>query len=160
MLFLVLKAVPIVAVVAFFGHITVGVFWKLFADRTGDAKIMAFAMDGIIKADRVFTIPGVVTIVVAGVATALVGHYSILGTGWILWGLGLFIVSGIAFGPLARTQRAILAVAQTGMQTGEQRAEYEALSKKWNVYGNVALILPFIALIVMVLKPDLPAFGH
>lgn len=150
--------IHIIAVVVFLGNILVGVFWKVFADRTGDAKIMAHTMDGIIKADRIFTIPGVIVIVVAGVATALAGHYSILGTGWILWGLGLFILAGIAFGPLSRSQRAILAVAQTGLQTPEQRAEYEALSKQWAIYGNIALILPFVALIVMVLKPNLPAF--
>jgi uncharacterized membrane protein len=158
MLYLVLKAAHVLAVVVFLGNILVGVFWKLFADRTGDAKIMAHTMDGIIKADRVFTIPGVIAIAVFGVATALVGHLSILGTGWILWGLGLFVLSGIAFGPLSRAQRGILAVAQTGMQTPKQRAEYEALSKQWTLYGNIALILPFIALVIMVLKPNLPAF--
>jgi hypothetical protein len=37
-----------------------------------------------IRSDRLFTIPGVVGIIVAGVATAIVGKRPILGTRWIL----------------------------------------------------------------------------
>ena len=158
MLYLVLKTIHVLAVVVFLGNITVGVFWKAFADRTGDANVMAHTIDGIIRADRIFTIPGVVVLAVAGVATAFAGHYSILGTGWILWGLGLFIVSGIAFGPLARAQRELLQVARTGLQTLEQQARYAAVSRQWNLYGTIATLAPLAALVVMVLKPNLPAF--
>lgn len=158
MLYAALKAVHVLAVVVFLGNVTVGVFWKAFADRTGNAAVMAHTIDGIIRADRIFTIPGVIVLALAGVATALVGHYSILGTGWILWGIGLFVVSGIAFGPLARAQRALLTVAQTGLQTADQRQQYEALSGQWNLYGTIATIAPLLALIVMVIKPSLPAF--
>ncbi len=158
MLYLALKTIHVLAVVAFLGNITVGVFWKAFADRTANATVMAHTIDGIIRADRIFTIPGVVVLFLAGMAAAGVGHYSILGTGWILWGLGLFVVSGIAFGPLARAQRQLLKVAQTGLQTEDQRQQYEALSRRWNLYGTIATLAPIAALFIMVLKPNLPAF--
>lgn len=158
MLYVVLKTVHVLAVVIFLGNIIVGGFWKAFADRTGNAAVMAHTIDGIIGADRIFTIPGVIVLLLAGLATAFVGHYSILGTGWILWGLGLFIVSGIAFGPIARAQRELLKMAQAGLQTAEQRQQYQALSNQWNVYGTIATVAPLLALVVMVLKPSLPAF--
>lgn len=158
MLYLALKTIHVLAVVAFLGNITVGVFWKVFADRTGNAAVMAHTIDGIIRADRIFTIPGVIVLALAGVAAALVGHYPILGTGWILWGIALFVISGIAFVPLARAQQALLAVAQTGLQTAEQRQQYEAISGQWNLYGTIALVAPLLALVIMVLKPSLPAF--
>lgn len=158
MLYLVLKTIHVLAVVLFLGNITVGAFWKAFADKTGKPPVMAHTIDGIIRADRIFTIPAVIVLVLAGFAAAGMGHYSILGTGWILWGLGLFVISGVAFGPIARVQRALLAVAQTGLQTAEQQAAYEALSRQWNVYGTIATVAPFAALVIMVLKPALPAF--
>ena len=151
-MFLFFKLLHVLAVIAFLGNITVGVFWKAFADRTKDLRIMAYTMDGIIKADRVFTIPGVIAIVVGGIGAEISGGYSILGTGWILWCLILFIFSGIAFGPLSRAQRRLLAAAQAG-----DAAQYEALSKAWIMYGTVALILPILAAAIMIIKPALPA---
>lgn len=158
MVYLALKTIHVLAVVAFLGNITVGVFWKAFADRTGNATVMAHTIGGIIRADRIFTIPGVIVLFLAGMAAAGVGHYSIVGTGWILWGLGLFAISGIAFGPLARAQRELLKIAQGGLQTVEDRRQYEALSARWNLYGTIATVAPIAALVIMVLKPSLPAF--
>jgi uncharacterized membrane protein len=51
-------------------------------------------------------------IVLSGVATALVGHIPVLGTGWILWSIVLFAASGAAFGPVARAQREMLDLAR------------------------------------------------
>lgn len=157
-MYLALKTVHVLAVVVFLGNIIVGGFWKAFADRTGNAAVMAHTIDGIVRADRIFTIPAVVVLFLAGMAAAGVGHYSILGTGWILWGLGLFVISGIAFGPVARAQRELLKVARAGLQTAEQREQYEAGSRRWNIFGTIATVAPIAALVIMVLKPNLPAF--
>lgn len=158
MLYLILKTIHVLAVVVFLGNVIVGGFWKAFADRTGNAAVMAHTIDGIIRADRIFTIPGVIVLLLAGLATAFTGHYSILGTGWILWGLGLFILSGIAFGPIARAQRELLKLATAGLQSDEQRRQYQALTGQWNLYGTIATVAPLLALVIMVLKPSLPAF--
>lgn len=158
MLYLALKTIHVLAVVAFVGNITVGVFWKAWADRSGNAAIMAHTIDGIIRADRIFTIPAVIVLFLAGMAAAGVGHYSVLGTGWILWGLGLFVISGLGFGPVARSQRELLKIAQMGLQTPEQRQSYEAVSGRWNVFGTLSTVAALLALVIMVLKPALPAF--
>jgi uncharacterized membrane protein len=152
-MYLFFKLLHIVAVVAFLGNITVGVFWKNFADRTKDASIIAYTMDGIIRADRIFTIPGVILIVIGGVGTAIVGGIPFFSTGWVLWGIILFVLAGIAFGPLAGVQRQLLAAAKKG-----DMAAYWTLSKKWDLYGAIALVAPLLALGIMVLKPALPAF--
>jgi len=60
--YLLLKAVHVLAVVLFLGNIVTGIFWKAHGDRTGDPRIMAHTLDGIIRSDRWFTIPGVVLI--------------------------------------------------------------------------------------------------
>lgn len=152
-MYLVLKLVHLTGVVLFLGNITVGVFWKAWADRTRDPALMAQTVDGIIRADRIFTIPGAVILVAGGVAAALVAGYPILGTGWILWALIAFALSGVAFHPLARVQRRLSAAAHAG-----DLALYDALSKSWNAWGGVALLPPVVAFVLMILKPALPAF--
>ena len=153
MLYLLLKLIHVVGVVLFLGNITVGVFWKSYADRTGNAAIMANTMDGIIAADKVFTIPGIVILVIGGFGAAFAGHIPVLSTGWLLWGFIAFILAGLAFGPLSRAQRRIAAAAHDG-----NLQEYEELSKGWTLWGSIALIFPVIALVLMILKPALPAF--
>ena len=152
-MYLILKLVHLVGVVLFLGNITVGIFWKRYADLTRNAAIMAHAMDGIIKGDRVFTIPGILIVLAGGFGAAFVGNYPILSTGWILWGLTAFIIAGLAFGPLAQTQRKLSVAAHAG-----NLAEYERLSKSWDLWGFIALALPVFAFVIMILKPALPAF--
>jgi uncharacterized membrane protein len=158
-MYLALKFIHVFAAIVFVGNITVGVLWKAMADRTRDPTIAAYTMSGIIRADRVFTIPAIVVLVIAGVGTAQVGHLSILGTGWILWAIVLLIIAGLAFGSVSRAQREIFAVAEAGANSGNMDwARYEAVSTRWNVWGMVALITPLLAVACMVLKPALPAF--
>jgi uncharacterized membrane protein len=152
-MYLVLKLVHLLGVVMFLGNITVGVFWKRYADRTRNPAIMAHTVDAIIGADRIFTIPGLIILIAGGFATAGAGHIPILSTGWILWSLIALILSGVAFSPLSRTQRQLSAAAHA-----VKMDEYERLSKAWDLWGAVALVLPFVAFAFMILKPALPAF--
>jgi uncharacterized membrane protein len=157
-MYLLLKLIHIAAVVVFLGNISLGIFWKRLADGTRKPDYMAHTIGGIIRADRLFTIPGVVVLVLAGIGTALVGGIPLLGTGWVLWGIVLISVSGLAFIPVGRAQPRLLALAEGGLTTEAELAEYRAHSHTWDVWGTVSLIAPVLALVVMVLKPNLPAF--
>ena len=158
-LFLFFKVLHVTAVIMFLGNITVGVFWKMWADRTGDVRIMAHTIDGIRLADRIFTIPGVLLLLIGGIGAALVQGYPILSTGWILWSIILLIISGIAFGPLSRAQQLLSAVAHQGIESGTMSRElYDKFSGVWNLAGSIALIAPLIAMVLMIAKPALPAF--
>ena len=160
-LFVFFKVLHIAGVVIFLGNITVGVFWKAWADRTGDARIMAYTIDGIRVADRIFTIPGIILLLVGGVGAAMVAGYPILHTGWLLWSIVLFIISGIAFGPVTQAQRLLSAVAHEGVTSGSVSRElYAKFSGVWNLAGTIALIAPPIAMVLMIVKPVLPAFHY
>jgi uncharacterized membrane protein len=154
-MYLALKLVHLAGVVLFLGNITVGVFWKRFSDRSRDAALMANTMDGIVRADRIFTIPGAAILLIGGLAAAFTGGIPILSTGWLLWGLVAFILSGLAFVPLGTTQLALAAAAHAG-----DLQEYDRLSKRWDFWGFLALALPVVAFVLMILKPTLPAFHH
>jgi uncharacterized membrane protein len=156
-MYLALKFLHVLAVIVFLGNIIVGAFWKAHADRTRNPEIIAHAIAGIIRADRIFTIPAIIVLLIGGFGAAGIGHLSILGTGWILWGLSLFIISGICFGPISRAQRELLALAQAASQSGQMDwTAYERISGRWNVFGTIATIAPVFAVAIMVLKPALP----
>jgi uncharacterized membrane protein len=157
-LYLVLKTVHIVAVIMFLGNITTGVFWKEHADRTRDARLIAHALLGIIRSDRLFTIPGVLLITIAGFGASGVGHFPVLRTGWVFWSIVLFSLSGVAFGTwVAPLQKRMLKLMRAGAESGTPDwATYQKLSRVWAFWGAVALLLPAAALILMVLKPPVP----
>ena len=155
MLYLALKALHIVSVVLFLGNIITGVFWKVHADLIGDLRARAQALDGIIKADRWFTVPGVLLIVATGVSMALLARLPMLSTLWIVASLALFGISGLAFaiavGPL---QKKLLANVRAGLAGTWDETQYNSLSRAWGLWGIVATAAPLIALVLMVMKPS------
>ena len=157
MSYFVWKLLHIAAVILFLGNITTGLFWAAHANKTRDFAVIALTFDGIIRSDRWFTIPGVIGIIVAGVAAAVTANLPILGTGWIVWSIVLFSISGIVFGIwVAPLQRELLKLAQTAKSSGLTWETYESTYGKWGLWGLVALLAPVLALILMVLKPALP----
>ena len=155
-MYLWLKLLHVAAVVAFLGNITTGLFWHAHAARTRDPRLLAHAMDGIIRSDRLFTIPGVVAIIVTGVSAAIIGGYPILGTPWILWSLILFGVSGLVFVlRVAPLQVQLKALSQAGVDPGPfDQERYQRLARAWELWGAAALLMPVAALVLMVLKPS------
>lgn len=154
MVYLFLKLLHVLFVILFLGNITIGVFWKAFAHRSKNPEQIAFAFKGIIKADKYFTMPGVIGIIIFGVGGAMHGGYPIFGTGWILWSIILFIISGAAFmAKLVPLQKKIFALASNKEKFN--REEYEKLSRQWDIWGFIALITPYLAVLLMVIKPDI-----
>ncbi len=154
-MYLWLKLIHLIAVIAFLGNITTGLFWHGHAARTRDPRLLAHTMMGIIRSDRLFTIPGVVGILVGGIAAAVTGNYPILGTGWILWTIVLFSISGLAFMlRVAPLQRELHALADAGARAGAfDYDRYHRLARRWEFWGGVALLTPVAGLFLMVLKP-------
>ena len=154
MVYLYLKLIHVLFVIMFLGNITVGVFWKVFAQKSKDPDKIAFAFKGIIKADRVFTIPGVIGITIFGFGGAIHGGLPILGTGWILWSIILFTISGIVFmAKLVPLQKQIAALAADKEKFNWD--DYNKLAKQWDFWGFISLGTPFAAAILMILKPNI-----
>ena len=156
-MYLWLKLVHVVAVIAFLGNVATGLFWHAHAARTRDPRLLAHTMDGIIRSDRLFTIPGVILIVLAGIAAAIVGKLPLLRTGWILWTIILFSISGLVFmlrvAPLQQQLRAMAGIA--GPLGLFDYDPYRRLARRWEFWGAVALATPLAGLVLMTLKPAL-----
>ena len=155
-MYLWLKVLHVMAVVLFLGNIATGLFWHAHAARTRDPKLLAHTVDGIIRSDRFFTVPGVLLIIASGVTAAILGSLPILRTSWILWALVLFGISGLIFMlRVAPLQRQLHAMAEAGASAGAfDYGAYRALAVRWEIWGGIALLTPFVALMLMVLKPS------
>ena len=152
-MYVVLKVIHIIAVILFMGNIITGLFWKAHADRTRNVKFIAHTMDGLIRADRWFTIPGVVVITAAGIWAAIQAGLPLLRTGWILWSLIAFSASGIAFAwQVAPLQKELLAMTRAADETAFDWALYRSKSLRWELWGLFATVAPAIAVVLMVLK--------
>ena len=154
-MYLLMKLLHVAAVSLFLGNIITGLFWHAHAARTRDPRLLAHTMDGIIRSDRIFTVPGVIGIIVTGIVAAIYGNFPILRTGWILWTLILFAVSGLIFTiRVAPVQRQLRTLAEAGVQSGTfDFANYHALAVRWEAWGAAALLTPVAGLVLMVMKP-------
>ena len=152
MAYLIWKLLHIIAAIIFIGNITIAPFWKAAADRSKDRLRIADTMKNIIRADRVFTMPSVTVLIVFGFGAQMTFGYPI-ETPWILWGLIMVVVSGVVF----MTKVVPLQKKMYSLASDENKfnwEEYRKLSKEWNIWGSIATIAPYIALVLMVLKPS------
>lgn len=152
--YLVLKAIHLLAVVAFLGNIVTGLFWMKFARKTNDVKIIHHTAKGLIASDKLFTIPGVLIITAAGFYAAIYGGLPLLRTGWLFWPIILFSLSGIFFAykvaPLqGKMKRAVEGETSTVVL---ENGRFDYLLKQWELWGFLAVITPVISFFMMILK--------
>ena len=151
MVYLIWKLLHVVAAIIFMGNITLAPFWKSAADRTKERTKIAETIKNIIRADRLFTMPSVTLLIIFGFGAQMTAGYEI-ETPWIMWGLAMVIISAAAFmAKVVPLQKKMYALANDENKFNWE--EYEKLSKQWNIWGSIATLAPYIAVILMVLKP-------
>ncbi len=152
--YVIFKCIHLLAVVAFLGNISTGLFWMRYSFQLKDINYMHHTVSGIILSDRYFTIPGVVIITLGGFGAAISGGIRLLGTGWIFWPLILFSLSGLLFAfkvvPLQTKMKHDLAKAITDKEY-DQHSIF-VLFKQWEFWGLLALITPLISFFMMIVK--------
>ena len=149
-----LQVVHVFAVILFMGNIITGLFWKFHADGTRNPVIVAHTMRGLIRADRWFTVPGVVVITAAGILAAVQAGLPLLRTGWILWSIVAFSLSGVAFAwKVAPLQKELLVLCNGSSEL--DWPVYRSKSLQWELWGLFATIMPAVAVVLMVWKPNI-----
>ena len=148
------KLIHLIAVMIFLGNIITGLFWMRFAVKTKNLKIMTYTMNTIIRLDRYFTIPGVIIITTFGILAAVFGRFPLLHTGWILWSIILFTISGLVFGfKVVPLQKKIYNLTRNKLASADfDWANFNKVYLAWDIWGLIALILPLAAFVMMTLK--------
>ena len=152
--YLLLKTIHLLAVVAFLGNIATGLFWMRFAVKTNDVKIIQHTALGIIRSDRLFTIPGVLIITAGGFFAAIYAGIPLLRTGWIFWPIILFTFSGLFFAyKVAPLQSKMKKHLDSCIRNNNYQAEnFMVLLKQWELWAFLALATPVISFFMMILK--------
>ena len=146
-------ALHVLGVVVFVGNLVVTALWKTLADRTREARVVAFSQRLVTVTDIAFTATGAALITVSGFVLAD-DWGGIAGPSWLTLGFSLFAAPGLIWltilipvqvqqGRLARTFSAHLEIP----------VRYWQLARRWYVFGALATLLPLINIFVMALKP-------
>ncbi len=144
----------ILGVILLAGNITITAFWKVLADMTKDASLIAFANRGVIIADWIFTLSGIVLTLGGGIAISIMGQWPLFEVSWLSWSVFWFIVAGLLWMvflvPLQiRQMRAAKLFADTGIIPDS----YWRDARLWITLGLIATVPLLIILYLMVVKP-------
>jgi len=151
MIYNIWKLLHILSVIIFLGNITFSIYWKIQADNSKERIKIVDAFKNIIKADRIFTMPSITALLIFGVGTAMQGGLSLIETPWIIWSIILLIISTYSFmGKVIPIQKKILILASSDNFDWNI---YMKLSRSWSIWGTIAVVSPYIAVALMVLKP-------
>jgi uncharacterized membrane protein len=148
-----LKTLHIMGAVLFLGNLIVTGWWKAMADRTRDARIVAFAQRQVTLTDRVFTLGGALLVLLTGQLNASLHGISYAGNPWLSWGLGLFTLSGAVWVAILipiQVRQGRMARGFAG--GGPIPDEYWRLCRLWYLWGVIATALPLGVVSVMVFK--------
>lgn len=146
----------IAGAVVFLGNIIVTGAWMIMAERTRIPRVMHFSAKAVIRADFLFTLPGVLLVLVNGLVMAYArwgGAFR--GFDWISIAVALFAISGIIWvGLLLRLQHRMVVLSAQPDEAGSLPPEFYSALHQWYYWGLVAILLPLGSLYLMVAKPS------
>ncbi len=141
-------------VMLFLGNMIVTTRWKIIADQTRDATIVAFAQRQVTLTDSVFTALGVAPcwLLQGSMVHALMDNAP--GLAWLANGRILIISSGIIWvSRLVPVQIKQTRLARAFSAGGVIPAQYRRLTRIWNGFGTSAAIFPLLSVYWMVDQP-------
>lgn len=149
------KFIHVIGVVMLLGNVTATAIWKLFADRTGDPKIVSFAQGLITLTDWSLTFWGVVLTIAGGYAAATIGGLDPLSDKWLVIGHLLFVLSGALWlGVLVPLQLRMARMSRQFRNGDPIPPAYNAASRTWFIVGLISTVPLIAALWVMIVKPS------
>lgn len=140
--------------VLFLGNIMTAAFWKVRADIKGDAAAIHSTVKNVMLADYIFTLPGLLLLIISGSLMAARAGYGMGGLNWLTISLIMFGITGILWlGVLIPLQRGMIMHSAQAIRSGAVSVKYKRLSTYWAVFGILATLLPLFILYFMISKP-------
>ncbi|WP_026581358.1 DUF2269 family protein [Bacillus sp. J33] len=139
--------------VIFLGNIITAAFWKVRADRKEDPAFIHNTVKNVMLADFIFTLPGLILIIVSGSLMAFQAGYSMSGFNWLTLSLILFSLTAILWlTVLLPAQRSMIRHSAQSIETGIISKAYRKASLYWAIFGITSTLLPVIILYFMITK--------
>ena len=152
-MYLTFKFLHILGVILLIGNVTASAVWKVFANRTGELRTIAFAQRLVTYTDWSLTLSGILLVMVGGygmVYSAGLDPWS----GWMMWGQVLFVASGLVWAlVLLPLQMKQARMARSFDADGGIGTAYWVMSRRWILWGIVATVPLVAATWLMVVKP-------
>ena len=149
----------IAGAVVFLGNIIVTAAWMLMADLSRSVKVMHFSAKAVIRADLLFTLPGVLLVLMNGFAMVFSrwgGRDALYDFTWISLALALFTASGVIWvGLLIPAQHRMVVFSDPSDYPDAPPRQFFSALHKWYFWGGLAIVLPLCSLYLMVNKPAL-----
>lgn len=143
----------LIGVILLVGNISTAAFWKVRADLSKDPKVILSTVKNVMLADYVFTIPGLVLIIVSGIVMAVQENLPMSGLNWLTLSLVLFAFTGIIWSViLIPLQRGMIRHITQCLASGIISKAYQQASRNWAVFGIASTLLPIVILYLMVSK--------
>ena len=148
------KTLHVLGVILLVGNVTVSAVWKVFANRTRNPEVIAFAQRLITITDWSLTLAGIVLIIAGGYGASIsIGQHP-FATNWLVIGQMLFGVSGAIWAGILVPLQIRQARTARGFRAGGRIPEqYWTDSRRWLFWGIVATVPLVAAVYVMVTKP-------
>lgn len=148
----------IAGAVVFLGNIIVTAAWMVMAERTRNLPVIHFSAKAVIRADLLFTLPGVLLIIMNGLAMVFAawgGREAIYQLTWISVALGLFTASGVIWvGILIPVQHRMAVLSDPTHYSDSPPPQFFTAVHRWYFWGGLATALPICSLYLMVTKPS------
>lgn len=152
--FLQVKTAHVLGAILLVGNVVVTGLWNVWAVRTGQPAVIAFAQRAVMWADGYFTLIGGALVSATGIAMVIARGDDPWTVIWLRYGIGLLGLSTLLW-------LVVLLPCQVGMERLATRAEageplsprFYRLYRIWNVVGWGATGLLLLALALMVLRP-------
>jgi uncharacterized membrane protein len=146
---LVLKLVHVISAIVAVGANVTYTFWLRRAGR--DQERLVWAIAGVRRLDSTIANPAYVLLLITGVLMVVGGYFS-FQTSWIVAALilyvGLVIVGGVLYSPALRRQ---LDAAEVDPASDA----YRAAARRSDLFGLLTLVIVFVIVALMVMKPAL-----
>jgi uncharacterized membrane protein len=143
----------VLGAVIFLGNIITAAFWKIRADLKGDPEFIHSTVKNVMLADFIFTLPGLILIIVSGILMAVQAGYSMSGLNWLTLSLILFIFTGFLWLLiLLPIQRSMIRHSAQSIEEGYISKTYRKASRYWAIFGITVTLLPVVILYFMIIK--------
>lgn len=148
------KLLHVVGVIFFFGNSVIEALWMTAALRSGDSRLIRFAVRWMMWGDAWFLAGGFALAVINGVCLAA-PYGGVLGPSWLVAALVLLGLTGTASMVLIPSQIAMWRLTQDGEPDAPIPDEFRRAVRRWGVVGTLTFVPMLLILWLMFHKPML-----
>jgi len=151
--YVLLKWLHVLGAVVLFGTGLGTAFHLWFANRSGDARVIAAAAHSTVIADYAFTAPAAMLQPITGLALANAAGYP-LGSAWIVAAFALYLLAGACWIPVVFIQLRLRDLARESARDATPLPPaYRKLWNAWLALGWPAFIALAVAVWLMIARP-------